>query len=98
MLKRFTKTRTCCPVVVYEEINAVFWKEKDPKMTKKTKKFQIFYVFKQFLSNIRQNSRTKMLKTINMVQVCCPVGVSEEIMAVFYLKKSQIDTENDKSP
>ena len=29
-----------------------------------------------------------MLKTINMVQVCCPVGVSEEIMAVFYLKKS----------
>ena len=23
-----------------------------------------------------------------MVQVCCPVGVSEEIMAVFYLKKS----------
>ena len=28
-----------------------------------------------------------MLETINMVQVCCPVGVSEEIMAVFYLKK-----------
>ena len=28
-----------------------------------------------------------MLETINMVQVCCPVGVSEEIMAVF-LKKS----------
>ena len=39
-----------------------------------------------------------MLKTINMVQVCCRVGISEEIMAVFYLKKSQIDTENDKSP
>ena len=53
MLKRFTKTRTRCPVVVYEEINAVFWKEKDPKMTKKTKKFQIFYIFKQFLSNFR---------------------------------------------
>ena len=29
-----------------------------------------------------------MLKTINMVHVCCSVGVSEEIMAVFYLKKS----------
>ena len=37
MLKKFTKTKTRCPVVVYEEINAVFWKEKDPKMTKKTK-------------------------------------------------------------
>ena len=48
MLKRFTKTRTRCPVVVYEEINAVFWKEKDPKMTKKTKNFQIFNVFKNF--------------------------------------------------
>ena len=28
-----------------------------------------------------------MLKTINMVQVCCPIGVSEEITAVFDLKK-----------
>ena len=53
MLKRFTKTKTRCPVVVYEEINAVFWKEKDPKMTKNTKNFQIFNVFKQFLSNFR---------------------------------------------
>ena len=53
MLKRFTKTRTRCPVVVYEEINAGFWKEKDPKMTEKTKNFQIFNVLKQFLSNFR---------------------------------------------
>ena len=83
MLKRFTKTRTRCPVVVYEKINAVFWKEKDPKMTKETKNFQIFNVFMQFLSNFRSNSWTRMLKTINMVQVCCPVGVSEEIMSVF---------------
>ena len=97
-LKRFTKTRTRCLVVVYEEINAVFWKEKDPKMTKKTENFQILNVSMQFLSNFRKNSWTRMLKTINMVQVCCPVGGSEEIMAVFYLKKSQIDTETDKSP
>ena len=27
-----------------------------------------------------------MLKAINMVQVCCSVGVSEEITAVFLLK------------
>ena len=53
MLKKFTKTKTRCAVVVYEEINAVFWTEKDPKMTKKTKNFQIFNVFKQFLSNFR---------------------------------------------
>ena len=33
MLKRFDKTRTRCTVVVYKEINAVFWKEKDLKMT-----------------------------------------------------------------
>ena len=26
----------------------------------------------------------------------CPVGFSEEITAVFQMKKSQIDTENDK--
>ena len=35
MLKRFNKARIRCPVVVYEEINAFFWKEKDPKMKKK---------------------------------------------------------------
>ena len=28
-----------------------------------------------------------MLETLNMVLVCCPVGFSEEIMAVFGLKK-----------
>ena len=32
-----------------------------------------------------------------MVRICCPVGFSEEIIAVFE-KKSQIDTENDKNP
>ena len=53
MLKKFTNTRTRCPVVIYEEINAVFWKEKDPKMTKKNKNFQIFNVFKHILSNFR---------------------------------------------
>ena len=48
MLKRFTKTKTRCPVVVYEEINAVFWKEKDPKMIKKTKNFQILTFLSRF--------------------------------------------------
>ena len=39
-----------------------------------------------------------MLKTLNMALVCRPVGLSEEIIAVFEMKKSQIDTENDKNP
>ena len=50
MLKRFNKAIISCPVVVYEEINAVFWKEKDPKMTKK---IPISKVFLQFLLNFR---------------------------------------------
>ena len=37
-----------------------------------------------------------MLKTLNMVLVRCPVGFSEEMMAVFQKKKFQIDTGNDK--
>ena len=42
MLKRLTKTKTRCPVVVYEEINAVFWKEKKPKNDKENQKFPDF--------------------------------------------------------
>ena len=51
----------------------------------------------QFLSNLRIYSWIQMLKTLNMVLVCCAVGVSEEIIYVFQMKKSQIDTENDKN-
>ena len=39
-----------------------------------------------------------MLKTLNMALVRCPVGFSEEINAILQMKKSQIDTENDKNP
>ena len=37
-----------------------------------------------------------MLKTFNMAQARCPVGFSEEIIAVFQMIK--IDTETDKKP
>ena len=40
----------------------------------------------------------RKLKTLNMVLIRLPVGFSEEIIAVFQMKKSQIDTENDKNP
>ena len=37
-----------------------------------------------------------MLKTHNMAQIGCPLGFSGKITAVYQMKKSQIDTENDK--
>ena len=38
-----------------------------------------------------------MWKTLSMTLLRCPVGFSEEIIAVFQFKKSQTDTENDKN-
>ena len=38
-----------------------------------------------------------MLKMFNMEHIRCPAGFYEEII-VFWLKKSQINTENDKKP
>ena len=35
---------------------------------------------------------------LNMALIPCPVRFSKEIIAVFKMKKSQIDTENDKNP
>ena len=39
-----------------------------------------------------------MLEMLNMALIRCPVGFSVEIIAVSHMNKSQIDTENDKSP
>ena len=50
MLKNFNKARIDCPVVVYQEINAVFWIEKTQKRQKKTKNFPILNVSMKFLS------------------------------------------------
>ena len=52
----------------------------------------------QFLSKFRWISWIRMLKTLNMALIRCPVGIFEEIIAVFQIKKSQIDAENDKKP
>ena len=35
---------------------------------------------------------------VNKERMCCRVGFSEEFTAVFHVKISQIDTENDKNP
>ena len=37
-----------------------------------------------------------MLKTLNMALIRCPAGISEGIIAVFQMKKFQIDTKIDK--
>ena len=50
----------------------------------------------QFLPNFRQSSWIRILKRHNMEQIGCPLGFSGKITAVLKLKKSQIDTENDK--
>ena len=39
-----------------------------------------------------------MLKTLNMILIRCPVGFSGEMIAVFQVKKIQIDTEDLKNP
>ena len=38
-----------------------------------------------------------MLKTFTKLTVCCPVVFKDEIVSVFWLKKSQLDTEIDKN-
>ena len=49
------------------------------------------------MSNFRQSSWIRMLKTHNMAQMCCPLGLSGKITAVYQMKKSQIVTETDKN-
>ena len=38
-----------------------------------------------------------MLEMFNMAQIRCPVSFFAEIFAVFQMKKSQINTKNDKN-
>ena len=72
--------------------------KKKTQKWQKNQKFSDFNVIKQFLSNFWQTSWIKTLETLNMALIRCPVGLSEEIIAVFHMKKYQIDTENDKIP
>ena len=52
----------------------------------------------QVLSNLLQTSWIGKVQRVNKEQICCPVGFSEELIAVFKLKKTQIITEFDKKP
>ena len=52
----------------------------------------------QFLSIFRQITWVRMLKRFNKARILCPVCFSEEMIVVFQIKKSEIDTENEKNP
>ena len=66
-----------------------------PKMTKISKfsKSQRFYAF---FSNFWQTLWIGTLEKVNNVEMCYPVGYSEEFIAVFLVKMSLIKTKNDE--
>ena len=43
------------------------------------------------LSKFRQTSRIEMLKTVVRVRICCAVMFHEELIAVFKLKKLELE-------
>ena len=53
---------------------------------------------RNFLSNFGQTSWIRMLKTLNMALVRCPVRFFKEITTVSLMKKPQIATKKDKNP
>ena len=61
-------------------------------------KSQIFPIFERFyaFSSDIVDWNVKNGKKVNKENLCCPVGFSEELISVFEVKRSQIDTENDK--
>ena len=88
----------CCPVDFNEEIVAKFeWKcfKLTPKMTKNLKfpNFQRFYPF--FVEVSTAFLDWTVLKN-QKETTRCPVVFNEEIVAMFWLKMSQIDTEINK--
>ena len=52
----------------------------------------------QFLWNFRKTSWIKMLKTIKMALIRCPVGFFEEIIAVFQRKNLKLTPKRQKIP
>ena len=67
-------------------------------MTKIPEIFSIFKDFMHFFPNFCQTLWIETLKRVNKEVMCYPVGLLEEISAVFYMTLSQIYTENYKDP
>ena len=70
MLKKINKARMRCPVVLYEEIKAVFKKQKEPKKAKKTKKIPDLQSFYAISPNFQQTSSTGTLKKVRKERMC----------------------------
>ena len=52
----------------------------------------------QLLSKFRQTSRIEMLKTVVRVRICCAVMFHEDLIAVFKLKKLELEPNLTKKP
>ena len=64
----------------------------------KNPKFSGFRSFYAFLLTFRQTSWIGMFQRVDEERVGCPVVFYVEMIAMIRMKKSQIDTENDKNP
>ena len=83
MLQTFNKARCCCPIGFYQEINAVLSEKIDPINDQNSKNFPILNDFIQFLLNFSRTSLIRMLKTVKVGRISCPVGFSEKIISIF---------------
>ena len=95
MLKRFNNARIRCPVVVYEEINAVFLERKRPKNDKKKQKYPDFKHCYAIFVKLSIDFVDKNVDNAQHGTSSLSSRLSEEIIAVFQMKK--IDTENFQS-
>ena len=57
-----------------------------------------FFTFQCIFSTFSTNFVDWNVKKVNNKKICCPVGFSKELNAVFKVKMSKINTENDKKP
>ena len=88
----------CCPVDFNEEIVAKFeWKcfKLTPKMTRNLK-FPTFQRFHPFFVEVSTVFLDWTVLKDQKEKICCPEDFIEEIVALFWLKMSQTDTEMNK--
>ena len=65
---------------------------------RKCQNFQIFEDFMHFLLSFCQNSWTGIISSVNKEKVGCPVVVCEKILAMFWMKMSQMSPKMTKLP
>ena len=68
----------------------------DTENDKNPETFHFSKILCIFSNNSTDFVNWNTVKRVNKVRMCCRVGFSEEFTAVFYVKMSQIHTDNDK--